>query len=150
MYLLSVPFNPAGIIYRSLYIHRCLLYLLSVDQELVFPSFSRVQLSEKDSFSPTSWIQTSFSDPCMFHAVLLAASSHLDVIRREQGNPITYYHQENTVRLLLDNISECGKMPDTSIAATMYLWYYEVSKLLWSSTRVVIMTNGVKEYEMPY
>jgi hypothetical protein len=86
----------------------------------------------------------------MFHAVLLAASSHLDVIRREQDNPITHYHQHNTVRLLLDNISECGKVPDTSIAATMYLWYYEVSKLLCSATHFVITTNGVKEYELPY
>jgi hypothetical protein len=62
----------------------------------------------------------------MFHAVLFAASSHLDVIRREQDNPITHYHRRHTVQLLLGSISNSGKVPSTSIAATMYLWHYEV------------------------
>lgn len=64
----------------------------------------------------------------MFHAVLLAASSHLDVIRKELNNPITDYHRRNTVQLLVNNISSSEKIPYTSMAATMYLWQYDVSQ----------------------
>jgi hypothetical protein len=108
----------------------CLLYLRSIDRGLISPNFSRAEHSEKISFPPDSWMQTSFSDPCMFHAVLFAASSHLDVIRKERDNPITHYHRRNTVRLLRDSISRSGKVPDASIVATMYLWHYEVSQSL--------------------
>jgi hypothetical protein len=64
----------------------------------------------------------------MFHAVLCTASSHLDIIRGERDNPITQFHRQNTLRLLLDSVSKVGDMPDASIAATMYLWHYEVSQ----------------------
>lgn len=107
--------------------HRCgLPYLLPIDRELITPTFSRIKGTE-GSFPPLSWVEAPFSDACMFHAVLYAASSHLDLIRMERDNSITHYHRRNTVRLVLGSISESGKVPDTSIAATMYLWHYEVS-----------------------
>ncbi|KAK9334562.1 hypothetical protein V1521DRAFT_442500 [Lipomyces starkeyi] len=42
--------------------------------------------------------------PCMFHGILFAASSHLD---------------------LINNISSPQKLPDTTVAAALYLWHYE-------------------------
>ena len=103
-----------------------------IDRELISPSFTRIENTEQDTFPPNTWIRLSLTDPCLFHAVLFAASSHLDVIRREQDNPITHYHRRNTVQLLLSNISENGTVRNTSIAATMYLWHYEV----WKSTYI--------------
>jgi hypothetical protein len=95
---------------------------------LIGPTVSPVEHGENGSFLADSWIQASFSNPCMFHAVLLAASSHLDVIRKELNNPITDYHRRNTVQLLVNNISSSEKIPYTSMAATMYLWQYDVSQ----------------------
>jgi hypothetical protein len=103
-----------------------LTQLFAIDRELISPSFTRTENRDQDGFPPNIWIQLSLTDPCMFHAVLFAASSHLDVIRREQDNPITHYHRRHTVQLLLGSISNSGKVPSTSIAATMYLWHYEV------------------------
>lgn len=101
--------------------------MLFSDQEVLLPGFSQ---SEVSNFSPNSWIQAALSDPCMFHAVLLAASSHLDVLRNECDNLITHFHKRNTIRLLRNNISGGGTLQHTSITAAMYLWHHEVSKSL--------------------
>jgi hypothetical protein len=100
-----------------------LLLITSIDRGLVLPSVS-------NTFSPDSWIQASLSDPCMFHAILFAASSYLDVIRNESNNPVTHYHHRSTIRTLHNSISAGGPLPATSIAAAMHLWHYEVSKCL--------------------
>lgn len=66
----------------------------------------------------------------MFNAVLLAASSHLDFIRRDADNPITQYHYRSTLRLLSQRLSRGGQLPESLIAATVHLWHYEVSMSL--------------------
>lgn len=106
-----------------------------------------IEGGEKGSCSPDLWMQSSFSDPCMFHAVLFAASPHLDIIRRERDNPITYYHRHNAVQLLLSNISKCKVVPDTSIAATVHLWQYDVSQYRYaaqSQSPFKLSTNSLK------
>ncbi|KAL7905073.1 hypothetical protein GGI35DRAFT_471951 [Trichoderma velutinum] len=85
----------------------------------------RTNLSHSHEFSRNQWMQASFQDPCMFHGILFAASSHLEVIRGENGNPVTHYHRRQAIKLLLENISASKTVSDTSIATAMYLWHYE-------------------------
>lgn len=66
----------------------------------------------------------------MFHSILFAASSYLDVLRNEHDNPVTYYHYLSTIRMLKDRITGDGPLSATSIAAAMHLWHYKVSESL--------------------
>lgn len=100
--------------------------MVSVDQEMINPPLFR-RGHDKNALSPDSWIQESLLDSCMFNAVLLAASSHLDFIRRDTDNPITLYHYRSTLRLLSHRLSMGGQLSEALIAATMHLWHYEVS-----------------------
>lgn len=63
----------------------------------------------------------------MFHAVLFAASSHLDVLRGEYGNPVTHFNYGEAIRLVNDRIS-CSKheLLNTTIAATLIVKESEV------------------------
>jgi hypothetical protein len=117
------------------FLQTCLINMVSLDQEMINPPLFRPD-HNKNTLSPNSWIQESLSDPCMFNAVLLAASSHLDFIRRETDNPITQYHYRSTLRLLSHSISRGGQLSHALIAATVHLWHYEVSM---SSTEPCIL-----------
>ncbi|CAM1509723.1 Fc.00g000580.m01.CDS01 [Cosmosporella sp. VM-42] len=89
------------------------------------PFFAQIDLGDAHSFSKHEWMQASFSDPCMFHGILFAASSHLEVLRGERDNPITHFHRRHATQLLLEYISSSQRLHHTSIAAAMYLWHYE-------------------------
>ncbi|KAL6897434.1 hypothetical protein GGI43DRAFT_409118 [Trichoderma evansii] len=100
-------------------------FLVNHYYDLCFPRTVRSNFDRTHQFSSNQWMQASFSDPCMFHGILFAASSHLEVIRGESGNPITHYHRQQAIKLLLENISQSRNVSDTSIATAMYLWHYE-------------------------
>lgn len=100
---------------------------LSIDYELQFPSFAR-NSALPDISLEDEWMKASLSEPCIFHGILFAASSHLDVLRGETDNPVTHYHRQHATRLLLDHISSSHKVSVTAVATAMYLWHYEVRK----------------------
>lgn len=124
--------QDASNVARCMFASAVLTAARPLDRDSIDPKFSRAPNSNESS-PPDLWMQAAFSDPCMFHAVLFAASSHLDVIRMEHNNPITYYHHRNTVRLLTSNISKSSRVPEAWIAATLHLWHYDVSWFLFSS-----------------
>ncbi|KAL7943627.1 hypothetical protein V8C42DRAFT_98204 [Trichoderma barbatum] len=100
-------------------------FLVNHYYDLCFPRSTRINLSDAQVYLRNQWMQASFSDPCMFHGILFAASSHLEVIRGESGNPVTHHHRRQAIKLLLENISASRMVSDTSIATAMYLWHYE-------------------------
>ncbi|KAL6693445.1 hypothetical protein J3F84DRAFT_401331 [Trichoderma pleuroticola] len=85
----------------------------------------RTNFNHAYKYSRNQWMQASLQDPCMFHVILFAASSHLEIIRGENGNPVTHYHRRQAIKLLLENISASRTVSDSSIATAMYLWHYE-------------------------
>lgn len=107
---------------------------LPIDQELISPSFSRAT-SESISSPSDLWIKTCLSDPCMFHAVLLTASSHLDTVRGEWDNQITCFHRRSTTKLLLSNISSWG--------GSIYVYCgNDVFVATWSKSRILHLWIG--------
>ncbi|KAH7307995.1 hypothetical protein B0I35DRAFT_442620 [Stachybotrys elegans] len=100
-------------------------FLLNHYCYMSFPSFVQSDPDTDHPFSKQDWIQASFSDPCMFHAILFAASSHLEMLRRENSSPVTNYHRHQVTSALVKQISSSAKVLDTSIAAALYLWHYE-------------------------
>lgn len=110
------------------YVRPYSLTYLSIDQDAISPMVSRVERGKQVLSLPVSWMQACLADPCMFHSILFAASTHLDKIRKEHDNPITHYHRRNAIQLLLQGISQNDKVPNTSVAAALYLWLYEVSE----------------------
>ncbi|KAL2807904.1 hypothetical protein BJX63DRAFT_410930 [Aspergillus granulosus] len=54
----------------------------------------------------TVYIRQSLTDPCMFHATMYAASAHLDAARNDYDNPITLYHQTQTLHLVQQRIAQ--------------------------------------------
>ncbi|KAK9312479.1 hypothetical protein V1522DRAFT_438361 [Lipomyces starkeyi] len=118
-------------------------FLLNHYHELCSPSFAGIDFGAAHSFSLNSWMQAAFSDPCMFHGILFAASSHLDVLRGERDNPVTHYHRRNATRQLINNISSPQKLPDTTVAAALYLWHYESMNCRVEEAQ--IHKNGLKE-----
>ncbi|PTB49022.1 hypothetical protein M431DRAFT_535204 [Trichoderma harzianum CBS 226.95] len=100
-------------------------FLVNHYYDLCFPRSLRTNFNHAPEYSRNQWMQASFQDPCMFHAILFAASSHLEVVRGENGNPVTHYHRRQAIKLLLENISASRTVSDTSIATAMYLWHYE-------------------------
>ncbi|KAK7215826.1 hypothetical protein V2G26_003829 [Clonostachys chloroleuca] len=101
-------------------------FLVNHYHEMQFPSFTRKGDLDNDEVSRKEWIQATLSDPCIFHTILFAASSHLDVLHGEVGNPVTEYHRRHAVTLLLDHISSSEQASITAIATATYLWHYEV------------------------
>ncbi|KAL7929765.1 hypothetical protein V8C35DRAFT_314735 [Trichoderma chlorosporum] len=100
-------------------------FLVNHYYDLCFPRSVRINSNSVYERSRNQWMQASFSDPCMFHGILFAASSHLEVIRGESGNPVTHYHRRQAIKLLLESISASRSVSDTAIATAMYLWHYE-------------------------
>lgn len=82
----------------------------------------------------------------MFHALLFAASSHIDVLRNEHDNPVTHYHRSSAMRLVLSSISSGKSIPLTVIAATTFLWHYEVSNTAANPLLLNYITDNAKEY----
>ncbi|VUC30645.1 unnamed protein product [Clonostachys rosea] len=93
--------------------------------EMQFPSFTRRESFDPDEVPRKQWMQTFLSDPCIFHGILFAASSHLDVLRGEVENPVTEYHRQHAVKLLLNHISSSETVSVTAVATATYLWHYE-------------------------
>ncbi|CAG9942571.1 unnamed protein product [Clonostachys rosea f. rosea IK726] len=100
-------------------------FLINHYHEMQFPSFTRKWNLGCDEMSRKEWIQATLSDPCIFHGILFAASSHLDVLRGEIDNPVTEYHRRHAVKLLLDHISSSERVSVTAVATATYLWHYE-------------------------
>ncbi|CAH0051065.1 unnamed protein product [Clonostachys solani] len=101
-------------------------FLVNHYHEMQFPSFTRKGSLDTDEVSKKQWMQALLSDPCIFHGILFAASSHLDVLRGEVDNPVTEYHRRHAVKLLLDHISSSERVSVTAVATATYLWHYEV------------------------
>jgi hypothetical protein len=75
-------------------------------------------------------MQTALSDACMFHALLFAASSHLDIIRGEHDNLITLFHHGKVIQLLNESLSNSKTgLQNSTIAATLILGHYDVRPL---------------------
>ncbi|KAL7796394.1 hypothetical protein V8C43DRAFT_278973 [Trichoderma afarasin] len=100
-------------------------FLVNHYYDLCFPRSLRTNFNHAPEYSRNQWMQASFQDPCMFHVILFAASSHLEVVRGENGNPVTHYHRRQAIKLLSENISASQTVSDTDIATAMYLWHYE-------------------------
>ncbi|CAG9990635.1 unnamed protein product [Clonostachys byssicola] len=100
-------------------------FLVNHYHEMQFPSFTRKGNFDNDEMSRKEWIQAIMSDPCIFHGILFAASSHLDVLRGEVDNPVTEYHRRHAIKLLLDHISSSDRVSVTAVATATYLWHYE-------------------------
>lgn len=124
------------------YVHPYSLAYLSTDQDAISPMVSRVERGKQVLSLPVPWMQACLSDPCMFHSILFAASTHLDKIRKEHDSPITHYHRRNAIQLLLQAISQNDKVPDTSVAAALYLWLYEVSESPRLFGRTIVFVNS--------
>jgi hypothetical protein len=77
----------------------------------------------------TSWLQAAFSDACLFHAILFSSSAFIDIALGTRDNPVTIYHQTETVRLVQEAISKShyDGLADSIVAATLYLAYFAVS-----------------------
>jgi hypothetical protein len=79
----------------------------------------------------TIYVRESLSDPCMFHATMYAASAHLDAARNDRDNPITLYHQTETLHLVRKRIAQSQDGPDEgldgAIAGVIPLAFFTVS-----------------------
>jgi hypothetical protein len=79
----------------------------------------------------TIYLRQSLSDPCMFHATMYAASAHLDAARNDRDNPITLYHQTETLHLVRKRIAQSqegtGEGLDGAIAGVIPLAFFTVS-----------------------
>ncbi|KAH8810865.1 hypothetical protein F5884DRAFT_749272 [Xylogone sp. PMI_703] len=115
---------------------------------LCFPRFSQTDSSDSYRTLASSWMEAVFSDACMFHAALFAASSHIDVLRNECDNPITNYHRCGTRQFLVNSISSSRPLPLTAIAATTFLWHYELITMKSMNSHVeeaVIHKRGLQQ-----
>ncbi|KAL2831604.1 hypothetical protein BJY01DRAFT_254225 [Aspergillus pseudoustus] len=63
----------------------------------------------------TIYIRQSLIDPCIFHATMYAASAHLDAARNDRDNPITLYHQTETLHLVGQRIAQSQEGPDDGL-----------------------------------
>jgi hypothetical protein len=67
----------------------------------------------------------------MFHATLYAASAHLDAARNDCDNPITLYHQTQTLHLVRQRITQSqhgvNRGLDGAIAGVIPLAFFSVS-----------------------
>lgn len=67
----------------------------------------------------------------MFHATLYAASAHLDAARNDCDNPITLYHQTQTLHLVRQRITQSQHSVsgglDGAIAGVIPLAFFSVS-----------------------
>jgi hypothetical protein len=79
----------------------------------------------------TIYVRESLSDPCMFHATMYAASAHLDAARNDRDNPITLYHQTETLHLVRKRIAQsqdgADEGLDGAIAGVIPLAFFTVS-----------------------
>jgi hypothetical protein len=79
----------------------------------------------------TIYVRQSLSDPCMFHATLYAASAHLDAARTDRDNPITIYHQTETLHFVRKRIAQSQEGTDEgldgAIAGVIPLAFFTVS-----------------------
>ncbi|KAL2783043.1 hypothetical protein BJX66DRAFT_345292 [Aspergillus keveii] len=74
----------------------------------------------------SSWIQHAMADPCMMHATLYAASAHLDTLRDTTAgsliaNPVTLYHQTETIAAVNARIVSGHVLDDGTIASVLLL-----------------------------
>ncbi|KAL6233055.1 hypothetical protein BDW75DRAFT_7322 [Aspergillus navahoensis] len=74
-----------------------------------------------------SWIRHALDDPCLFHATLYAASAQLDALRDTAAagiaapNPVTLYHQTETIMAVKSEIASGAVLSDDTIAAVLLL-----------------------------
>ncbi|RDW86618.1 uncharacterized protein DSM5745_03260 [Aspergillus mulundensis] len=74
----------------------------------------------------SSWIRHALADPCLMHATLYAASAHLDTLRNTTAacsspNPVTLYHQTETIAAVTARIASGGVLTDATIASVLLL-----------------------------
>ena len=77
----------------------------------------------------TAWVEGYMSDPCMFHAVLYAASANLDLINKEHDNPVTAFHRAEAIRLTYEQLSRLKShedIPATVVSASWVLAHIAV------------------------
>jgi hypothetical protein len=77
----------------------------------------------------TAWVEGYLSDPCMFHAILYAASANLDLINKEMDNPVTAFHRGEAIRLTNETLARLDyhdEIPATIISATWALAHIAV------------------------
>ncbi|KAL4861650.1 hypothetical protein BDV12DRAFT_179927 [Aspergillus spectabilis] len=75
----------------------------------------------------SSWIRYALADSCLFHATLYAASAQLDTLRditaagRATPNPVTLYHQIETITAVNSRIASGNVLNDATIASVLLL-----------------------------
>ncbi|CEJ62860.1 hypothetical protein PMG11_11345 [Penicillium brasilianum] len=88
----------------------------------------------------TVYMRESSTDPCMFHASLYAASAHLDAARNDCENPVTLYHQTQTLQLVRQRIEQSHRGIDEgldgAIAGVIPLAFFTVSLSLLAKRNV--------------
>ncbi|KAF9894162.1 hypothetical protein FE257_009135 [Aspergillus nanangensis] len=54
----------------------------------------------------TIWMTSALNDPCLFHAMLFAGSSYLDLLRGARPSPITLLHQSEAIKHINERLSD--------------------------------------------
>ncbi|KAL2871032.1 uncharacterized protein BJX67DRAFT_377643 [Aspergillus lucknowensis] len=87
------------------------------------------------------WVSRALSDPCLFLALLFAASAHRDMVQGTPHTTQTLYHQSQALKALRERVNEAKQVSYEIAASAITLTFYSMSG--YNTASALIHKSGV-------